>query len=247
MLSRQINLARRQRIPVVITEHTVRERASVWEEGADALVALTPQGAEMLKQRHPHKRVECIPIGCPQWFPPRKQKRGAVIGAFGFLERHKGFWALLDVLRALPGTELVLYSHARSPKLAEEFDAAAAGLPVRRINEYLSEEAIARRLALEADILVFWYDALPFAAASAAARVGLASGVPVLTSHIPWFGDLREITYQPITLISGVQRLLTDTPLRHELTSAARQYCQKNHWSQIAGRHLALWQSLERL
>jgi glycosyltransferase involved in cell wall biosynthesis len=245
-LSRQVNLARRHRVPLVITEHTIRERPALWEDSANALVALTEEGTERLRARHPQKRVEHIPIGCPQWFPPRKQQRGKVIGAFGFLERHKGFWALLDVIRALPDTELVLYSHARDPKLAREFDTAAVGLPVRRIDTYLSEEAIARQLASEADILAFWYDPMPFAAASAAVRLGLASGVPVLTSPIRWFADLREMTYQPITLISGVQRLLADTSLRRNLTTAARQYCHEHRWSQIAERHLALWRTLER-
>ena len=86
----------------------------------------------MLRERWPRKRIEHIPCGCPTWFPPRKQRRGRVIGAFGFLEPHKGFWRLLDALRALPGTELVLVSHARNPDAGGTLASAAAGLPVRR-------------------------------------------------------------------------------------------------------------------
>ena len=45
-------------------------------------------------------------------------------------------------------------------------------------------------------------------------RVGLATGVPVLTSPTSWFADLRDVTYQPADLEEGVRRLLEDTQLR---------------------------------
>jgi hypothetical protein len=56
-----------------------------WEELADALVSLTRRGAKILRARWPGKRVVHIPHGCPSWFPQRKEARGMVIGAFGFL------------------------------------------------------------------------------------------------------------------------------------------------------------------
>src|SRR5262249_13034366 len=82
---------------------------------------------------------------------------GRVIGAFGFLAQYKGFWKLLDIVRETPGAELVLYSHAKSEPLEASWREAAKNLPVRRIEDYLPAEEIARRLAAEADILVYWY------------------------------------------------------------------------------------------
>jgi glycosyltransferase involved in cell wall biosynthesis len=76
-------------------------------------------------------------------------------------------------------------------------------------------------------------------------RVGLASGVPVLTSPTSWFADLREVTYQPADLEEGVRRLLEDTQLRDQLVDAATAYCHEHSWRRIAERHLALWRSLE--
>ena len=212
-LTRAVQEARHAGVPVIITEHSVIDQAASWERDAAALVALTERGADKLRARCPGKLVEHIPIGCAEWFPPRKAQRGRVIGAFGFLQRHKGFWELLDALPAIPDTELVLYSRARSPELEAEWEAAAAGLPVRRYREYLPVEQIARRLAAEADILVYWYHDLPFASASAAVRIGLASGVPVMTSPIPMFSELKDVTYQPDDLIAGIRRLLEDTAL----------------------------------
>ena len=106
-------------------------------------------------------------------------------------------------------------------------------------------EEVARRLAAEADVLVFWYSPVPFVAASAAVRVGLATGVPVLTSRTGWFSDLEGVTYQPEDLVEGVRRLLDDTALRERTVAAAREHCRENSWCQFARRHLELWQSLD--
>jgi glycosyltransferase involved in cell wall biosynthesis len=240
-----VQQARINRVPVVITEHTVRSEMVAWEREADVLTALTKRGAEMLHARWPNQRVEYLPHGCPTWFPPRKKKRGRVIGAFGFLEPHKGFWRLLEVLRALPDTELLLVSHAKYPESVVPWTSAVTGLPVRHYSEFLPVAEAARLLAAETDILVYWYDDITHASASGAVRVGLATGVPVLASPTSWFADLRDVTFQPHDLTEGVQRLLEDTGLRGQLTSATRDYCHEHSWPRIADRHLALWRSLE--
>jgi glycosyltransferase involved in cell wall biosynthesis len=244
-LSRQIQRLSEARTPVAVTAHAVAPCAGVWEAYVDGIVALTSGGAETLRARTGGARIVHIPPGCAEWDVHRKGDRGRVIGAFGFLEPHKGFWQLLDVLRALPDTELLLFSYAKSHRIEAEWDAAAAGLPVRRIRTYLPEREIAQRLAAEADILAFWYDEPDWHAASAAVRTGLATGVPVLASPTRWFADLKEVTYQPDDLVDGVQRLLADTALRAELVSAAREYCHEHRWEQIARQHEAFWQLLE--
>jgi glycosyltransferase involved in cell wall biosynthesis len=200
----------------------------------------------MLRQRWPSKRVEHIPHGCPTWFPPRKRTRGRVLGAFGFLEEHKGFWDLLDVLRERPDTELLVFSYAKSAELEARWTEAIKGLAVCWIGLYLPADEIAGRLAAEADALVFWYHDVTVLAASSAVRMGLATGVPVLTSPTGWFTDIQEQTFQPANLVEGVDRLLDDTSLRTRLTAAARDYCHDHSWPRIAERHLALWESLER-
>jgi glycosyltransferase involved in cell wall biosynthesis len=121
---------------------------------------------------------------------------------------------------------------------------------VRRIAEFLDEEEIARRLAAEADVLVFPYAQPRFAAVSGAVRVGLASGVPVLTTPTTWFSDLREVTLQTdgdgaADVAAGIARLLDDTALRDGLGAAARAHCHDHSWSRTARRHADLYASLE--
>ena len=207
-------------------------------------MSLTSRGADMLRSRWPAQAVHHIPHGCPTWFPPRKAARGRVIGAFGFLEPHKGFWRLLDALRQLSGAELLLYSYAKSAPVEVAWEQAAAELPVTRVREFLPAAETARRLAAEADILVFWYEETSHASASGAVRVGLATGVPVLASPTGWFAEMCGATYQPVDLVQGIQRLLDDTALRSQITEAARDFCHVNSWQRSAERYRALWQSL---
>ena len=116
---------------------------------------------------------------------------------------------------------------------------------MRRECEFLPVDEIVRRLAAEADLLVFWYDGVGHASASYAVRIGLATGVPVLVSPTAWFDDLGDAVYRPDTLTEGIERLLEDEPLRRSLTDAAREYCHTHSWHRSAEEHIALWESLE--
>jgi glycosyltransferase involved in cell wall biosynthesis len=241
-LVRTCTLARQTHVPVVVTEHMVRPDAPSCEREADVLVSMSSAGVDMLRQRWPAKRVEYLPHGCPTWFPRRKRRRGRVIGAFGFMGPHKGFSKLLELVRERDDLQLLLFSATRSV-VDNAPSAHSAG--VRWETRFLPVQEIATRLAAEADVLVFWYDEIDFPTVSGAVRVGLGSGVPVLTSPTSWFADLREVTYQPAELEAGVRHLLDDTQARDRLVEAARTYCHEHSWTRIAERHVALWRSLE--
>jgi glycosyltransferase involved in cell wall biosynthesis len=236
--------ARERDVPLVVTEHTVRPEPDAWEGDVAALVAHSAEIAALLRDRLPRQRVELIPHGCPTWFPPRKARRGRVVGTFGFLEPHKGLDRLVDAAAALGDVELLLIGSTRAAWAEEWFDGLDLPVTVRRVAEFLDEDEIARRLAAEADVLVFPYAQPRFTAVSGAVRVGLASGVPVLTTPTTWFSDLRHTTLQTDDLAGGIARLLDDTALRDELSAAARQHCHDHSWSRVAGRHAELYATL---
>jgi glycosyltransferase involved in cell wall biosynthesis len=238
--------ARESGVPFVVTEHTVRGQADDWEGEVAALVAHSAQGVALLSDRRPGRRVELIPHGCPTWFPRRKVHRGRVVATFGFLEPHKGLPALLEAAAAVGDVELLLIGSTRAAWADEWLAGLRLPVTVRRVAEFLEEEEIARRLAAEADVLVFPYAQPRFAAVSGAVRVGLASGVPVLTTPTTWFSDLRDVTLQTDDLAAGIARLLDDTVLRDTLTDGARRHCAEHSWDQAARRHAELYASLGR-
>jgi glycosyltransferase involved in cell wall biosynthesis len=236
--------ARERGAALVVTEHTVRPQADAWESDVAALVAHSDESAGVLRGRLPAQRIELIPHGCPTWFPPRKAHRGRVVATFGFLEPHKGLTALVDAAAALGDVELLLIGSTRAAWADEWFAGLDLPVRVRRVAEFLDEDEIARRLAAEADVLVFPYAQPRFSAVSGAVRVGLASGVPVLTTPTTWFSDLRHTTLQTDDVAAGIARLLDDTALRDELSAAAREHCHAHSWSRTARRHADLYASL---
>jgi glycosyltransferase involved in cell wall biosynthesis len=241
------DVARRSRergVPFVVTEHTVRPQVDAWEGDVTALVAHSAESAALLRRRWPAQRVAVIPHGCPTWFPPRKGRRGRVVGTFGFLEPHKGLARLLDAAAALGDVELLLFGSTRAAWADEWLAGLDLPVSVRRVAEFLDEDEIARRLAAEADVLVFPYEQPRFAAVSGAVRIGLATGVPVLTTPTTWFSDLLDVTLQTDDLAGGIARLLDDTALRDELSGAAREHCHADSWPRTAQRHVELYASL---
>ena len=238
--------AREADVPFVVTEHAVRGQADVWEGEAAALVAHSTEGVALLSDRQPGRRVELIPHGCPTWFPQRKVHRDRVVATFGFLEPHKGLPALLEAAAAVGDVELLLIGSTRAAWADEWLAGLRLPVTVRRVAEFLQEEEIARRLAAEADVLVFPYAQPRFAAVSGAVRVGLASGVPVLTTPTTWFSDLRDVTLPTDDLAAGIARLLDDTALRDALTDGARRHCAEHSWERTARRHAELYASLGR-
>jgi glycosyltransferase involved in cell wall biosynthesis len=232
-------------VRVIVTEHTVTPGLRVWERDADALISLTAPGADALRRKWPGKRVEHIPHGCHEYFPARKQARGKVIGTFGFAGGYKGIDRLFELWKAITGSRLLIYSHDRGHEMAQWMRSHAAADGVRLITDFKPPEEVAAGLAAEADMLVFWYQPVGGLSASGAVRIGLASGVPVMTSPTPWFQDLKEVTYQPADPIEGARRLLDDDDLRQRLVVAARDYCHQNSWKRIGQRHRALWESLQ--
>jgi glycosyltransferase involved in cell wall biosynthesis len=244
-LAAVVREAKERGIPVVVEEHSIGPVAHEWERDVDVLVATTAEGAAQLRRRWPGTWVEHVPLGCPTWFPPRKRVRARVLGAYGFVEPYKGLGQLLELLPDLVDAELLVVGHDKTGTQDEWFDAASAGLPVRRVAEFLPEREAARLLAAEADVLVYWYEERGFASASGAVRLGLATGVPVLASPTSWFSDLRDVTFQPDDLADGIERLLEDEPLRRDLTTSARAFCREHSWQRTAARINALWRTLE--
>ncbi len=136
-LAAEMARMRQAGVRVAITEHSVTAAIRPWERDANALVALTPGGADLLRQKWPGKRVEHIPHGCHQYFPPRKHRLARVIGTFGFAAGYKGMDRLIDIQRAIPGSRIIAYSYDRAGRAPDRPAEHADGVDVRVIDEFL--------------------------------------------------------------------------------------------------------------
>jgi glycosyltransferase involved in cell wall biosynthesis len=227
-----------------VTEHAVAEQAEAWEQHSDVLLALTRQGVERLKARWRHKRIEFVPPGCPCWRPAPRGRAERKLAVIGRPTPERGAQQLLEALHALPGTELLIFAVSSTAGKGQNWLEAADRLPVDWCELPASDEELARQLGQAADMVVFWHDELPYASTSYAARIALASGLPVLTSSTGEFSDLADVVFQPKDLVAGVEELLANAALRADLVSAARDYCEAANWQRVAAQHLNLWQTL---
>jgi glycosyltransferase involved in cell wall biosynthesis len=243
-LTQQVQWARENGMPVLVTEHAVADRAEAWEQHADVLVALTTRGVERLQSRWRHKRVELLPPGCPPWRQAARLQPGRTIAVIGQPTSEQGAEQLLEALRALPDAELLVFGTLPAGSGGKGWPEAVHGLPVRCLELPASDEELVRQLGDAADVVVFWHDESPYAATNYAACIAVASGVPVLSSRTSAFADLAGAIFQPEELIGGLEELFTNATLRAELASAARAHCEQASWQRAAAYHLALWRTL---
>ena len=241
VLLREILVQKRRGVKIFVTEHTASQSPHKWDSLVDVWITHTETGYEWLTARNPRSYVTRIHHGCPTWFPQSTRDGvGKTIGTFGFLGRSKGYKHLMDVLDAIPGTELLIYGTARSSGQLDDFRNLCGDRAVHHVNDFRTERQVVEELAEKADALVFWYDEKPLAT-SGAVRVGLSTGKPVITSPTAWFADLRSCTYQPSSLTYGVSRILNDMELRESLVMRARYYCMEHDWKETARLHQMLW------
>jgi glycosyltransferase involved in cell wall biosynthesis len=243
-LVRFVLAAAARSLPVAVTELAVGPRLHAWERDAAALVAETARGAELLRAKWADRRVELIPPGCPPCAPARKRRRRAgqapVVATFA--EQPSCLWAALEAATALDGRLLVL--GAAGGSLPRDFKAAAAAVDLQTAPPEPGASAAAR-LADKADVVVLWHEDASDARASRAARMALASGVPLVAARTTWVDGLEGCVHQPDDAAAGARRVLEDAVLRRSLADAAREHCEDNSWPRIAERHKALWCELE--
>jgi glycosyltransferase involved in cell wall biosynthesis len=244
VLTRLVQEARLSGLPVAITEHSVDATARAWEPLASALVVHTDVDASTVRARWPQLRVEAVEMGCPTWFPPRKKMRGRVVALVGRPSRSRGWWDALEAVRVTRGVSLLVLSRGGRDEAWEAWSRDSSGVLEDRIEAPTPREAAAA-IAARADVVVLWHQAGRRQGPSYAARMALASGVPVITSPGPEFDDLEEVTYRPEVLADGVTRILEDDALQTTLRDAARAFCESRSWDRSAERHEQMWRSLE--
>jgi glycosyltransferase involved in cell wall biosynthesis len=242
VLSAQVQAAKHNGLAVVITEHSVRDEAEAWEQPADVLVATTTTAAARLRQRWPQKRVEFIPPGCPQWRPSRRDGTERAIALVGLPSDEEALEEVVQAISAVNVGGLLIFGSPPNVPLRVLVDTAGA-VPIQIRPLPPSSAGLIQQLNEEADAVLFWERATT-SDTSYAARVALASGVPVLTYPTTDHDDLAAAVLQPKDLAAEMRTLFTSRARREDLAKAAQEFCKEEARTRIAALHQALWRTL---
>lgn len=185
----------------------------------------------------------------------RRAKRGLtgkrVIASYGFLLPHKGQRQLVQAFAKLAAHQqnlhlaliCALYPVAESIAEKQHIESMIKhfGLDQRvtLVTDYLSDEDSLSWLQM-ADCIVFAYQNTQ-ESSSAAVRMGIASGRPVVVTPLSIFDDVDKIVHrlpgcEPEAIAEGLQQLLSDPALLSSRQVAANQHLQSRGWPNVAQR-----------
>ncbi len=232
-------LARADRVVV----HTERDLARLRRLGLAANVALFPHGAR-----------EGLPVRAAA-----AVGNAPLIGCYGFFLPGKGVGRLIEAVASLrrgrPGVRLRLVNAeydgegSREEIAACRALAAAAGLEtaIEWETGFLDDDESLGLLS-ECDVVVLPTQASK-EASSAAVRMALASGAPVLTTPLPLYDDVgaavvRSAGSSAAELADGIEALLGDVPARSAAQRAAQSWLGGSQWPLVARRFLGMVKGL---
>lgn len=260
---------------VVWTAHNVLPHEPVFDDDvaarkvlasrADAVIALSPHGAQEVVERFGARRVTVISHG-PLELPPspsgRESARCALnVGArpcfafFGNIRPYKGLETLIGAAATL-GSEVAvrITGHGESTYVAElsrMVDAAnAAGADVQFEPGWRSDAELADLLAAS-DVCVFPFTRVD---SSSSILLALATGVPVIVSdlaslrHIDNPGVIRFDAANPVLALSDAMKTAAnvDHADLRAIGLAAREWTLKFDWDNIAKETDAVYADIVR-
>ncbi len=261
---------------VVLTLHNTRdlddlagdvlEAVRVALARADRVVVHTERDLARLRRLGLAANVALFPHGVRDGLPAREAAAVAdapLIGCYGFFLPGKGVGRLIEAVallrRARPGAR----PNARLRLVNAEYDgqgsreeiaacralAAAAGVgdAVEWETGFLEDDESLALLS-ECDVVVLPTQASK-EASSAAVRMALASGAPVLTTPLPLYDDVgaavvRSSGCSAADLAAGIEALLGDASARSAAQQAARRWQDGSRWTLVARRFLGMVKGL---
>lgn len=196
------------------------------------------------------RRAEVIPIGSA--IPLREPSSAPEprIVYFGLLTPEKGLDDVLALARLAatrPGVRVLVVGRAESryPGLADELASRGAGLPLDLAIDRSADE-VADLLAASAAGYLPFPDGASERRSSLLALLG--NGVPTVTTPGPYVDDELSAAVRladaPEAAWAEIETWLMDDRARQTAVGAARRYGVARDWSQIASRHLELYERI---
>lgn len=181
-----------------------------------------------------------------------------IIASYGFALPHKGLKQLVGAfarLRCKDELQLRLvnaqYPIEISSREVSELRELIAELGIeKRVvlnHEFLTDEG-SQALLQDADCIVFPYQDTQ-ESASGAIRLALGMGIPVVTTPLPIFSDVRDVvhTLEDTTveaIARGLQALLDDESLLYRHAERQKRWVAARAWPKVSERLLAIMDSV---
>jgi glycosyltransferase involved in cell wall biosynthesis len=259
-------------VPVVLTLHSYTDEAArhnlLLRDLRPLIVHAEPICQKLAAGGWEASGLYVIPMGIKQFpLPARSQVarrlglgEGPHVGFAGLLHWHKGLVNLAVAVSLLRSTYPGITLHVFSP--------VGSGVPSRTYLEHFlntcrtrgAREAVTLHLGLlpeeqlvanlhAMDVNVLPYEDCGYWATSAAVRLLLSARRPVITSQVPFFGDLDEEVVKvgepnPEAIADAISFLLSHPRLAALTVAAADRYVEENSWELCARRHLDLYTRL---
>lgn len=207
-------------------------------------------------------QVTRLPHGAPSPLNDQAPIEDDLIATFGFLLPHKGLAELVEAIALLRrrGTRLRLLmlnslhpdpiSSTEHQRLQQRIHTLGLSDAVELITDHLPEEVILQRLA-RARLIIFPYQHTQ-ESSSAAIRLGLATGRPVLCTPLPIFADLEDAVTRlpdssPQAMAQGIEEHLKQPSNPHAQTALRQAEWLATHaWPRVT-RRIVAWTQQEKL
>lgn len=209
------------------------------------------------------ERIHHIPQGMPPLFTgtPHASNKSPLIGFIGFMSGHKGLHKLVECIPQLTGDFSQMgcrvvssINHDLAGQAATDFArnihkmAEMTGIYSRFewVHDHLSPQEMQQHLAA-CDLLVLPYLFGSSGGSSAALRMALSTGVPVVCSDVPILMDIDEGVFRfTVTDVDNLADHIRKA-LRSDLAKKrdeVRHVVERDSWVNVAKRTEALYDSL---
>jgi glycosyltransferase involved in cell wall biosynthesis len=221
--------------------------------------------AKLLDSGVSQERVTVVRHGVPPVpaLPPRSEARRAldvegrfVVTLFGFLSRRKGHSLVLEAVRQIDDSVVVLFAGGRHPDDKTDYvpglqsAIALGGLADRvRVTGYLSPDEVARVMSAT-DLIV-----APFTEASGSGSLAMAfaCGKPILASDIPPHREYLMASPSSVhlapsgdgdALAQAIRDLQRDASRLSELSEGSRHYALAHSYGRMALETVGVYQAV---
>ncbi|NJN72719.1 MAG: glycosyltransferase [Limnothrix sp. RL_2_0] len=188
-----------------------------------------------------------------------------ILSMFGFISTYKGYLTALNAMKVLPDNYYLLIIGSPHPnaedaaldKIIGFIEEEKTAEPTRnlyarvKLTGYLSFDEV-RYYQKITDISLSPYIGGTTISSSAALTWALSSGKPVIASKIPSFKELNEennclYLFTPDCaneLAYTIQNMKLDSQKNTDIVINGMKYCEMNQWSNVAKKHIDLYQKL---